>query len=656
MKFRYRYLVGVLCFFSVFLAMRFVSAQSFLPLDENRYRSDAEKVLHSSSNDSIRAMQFFYLADYYRFRDTVQFWSNLSKGEQLAKPFRSLLAMAALYKSFYYGQFLDSDRSQIQAQQCIDLLGHPKQAFQQGLLAKAWYNMSLIRFPKKGFADLLEILNSKCLPYAKAHDPLMEGTIQSMIGMAFMSSTQLAKAEEYHLLAIKQLEQQPPSSALVVAYLNAVSNYCYQVKSKEARLLLDKVKTILDAYPNSSQLPNYYYNEALYFTTKQHTVEALRMLDIGLALSERMNNWKLFQLMRFRKYNVYLLQKKYAEAKGQLEEIVKNGLLTRDLYNSKIVYSQLAHIHELMGNYQEALKMSNLSGKLSDSIQKVQLLEKMNEMEAKYQTIEKEKTILNLRAEKERNQFKIFIVLAIAILLLLVALFIAFSYRKQHKLNRQIKLNHQIVLEKIAKERQLKISESMIQGEEKERQRIAQDLHDSIGGMLTGLKFKVAGDHPSKLDTLHELPSKLNEILGEVRRISQNLMPESLHKFGLIAALEQLCLSMGNSQVAIQFESYEHEVSLDFHKGLAIYRIVQEAISNALKYASADFIIVQITKSADNLHILVEDNGIGFDSSTLNYGMGLRNMTNRIKWINGIIAIKSDIGSGTQIEIMVAIK
>jgi len=357
-------------------------------------------------------------------------------------------------------------------------------------LAKAWYNLGLIRFPKKGFADFLDILNGKCLPYAKAHDPIMEGSINTMIGMTFMSSNQLAKADEYHQLAIKQLEQQPPSTALVVAYLNTVSNYCYQVKSKEARVLLDKVKQLLKDYPNSSQLPNYYYNEALYFTTKQQTDEALRLLDIGLDWSVKMNNWKLFQMMRFRKFNVYLLQKKYADAKLQLEEIVKNGLLTRDLYNSKIVYSQLAAVNELMGNYQDALKMSNKANQLSDSIQKVQLLEKMNEMEAKYKTVEKEKEILNLRAEKERNQFRIFLVLGIAVLLFFIVLFVTFSYRKQRKLNTQIQLNHEIALDKMEKEKQLQISESMLKGEEQERQRIAQDLHDSIGGMLTGLKFK----------------------------------------------------------------------------------------------------------------------------------------------------------------------
>jgi len=631
------------------------NAQSFLPLNEDKYRADAEMLLKSTSSDSIQAIQYFYLADYYRFRDTVKFWENMRQGERLAKPFRSLHAMGALYKSFYYGQFLDSKRAGIEAQKCIDILGDAKQPFQQGLLAKAWYNLGLIRFPKKGFADLLDILNGKCMPYAKAHDPLMEGAINTMIGMAFMSSNQLAKADEYHQIAIKQLEQQPESTALLVAYLNAVSTYCYQVKSKEARQLLDKVKVMLGDNPNSSQLPNYYYNEALYFTTKQQTDEALRMLNIGLEWSKKMNNWKSYQMMLFRKFNVYLMQKKYAEAKLPLEEIVKNGLLTRDLYNSKIVYSQLATVNELMGDYKEALKMSNVASKLSDSIQKVQLLEKMNEMEAKYKTVEKEKLILNLRAEKDRNQLKVFLVLGIAILLFIVVLFVTFSYRKQRKLNRQIQINHEIALEKLAKEKQLQISESMLKAEEQERQRIAQDLHDSIGGMLTGLKFKIAGEQAGEFDLTNELPHKLNDILGEVRRISHNLMPESLRQFGLIAALEQLCLSMRNNKVQIQFENYEDDVRLDFQKGLAIYRIVQEAISNALKYADADLIIVQVSKSQGILQVLIEDNGKGFDSSAANYGMGLNNMVNRIKWINGSIAMQSKLGSGTQIEIGVSV-
>lgn len=639
----------------LYFTVQLSRAQSFLPLNEDQYRADAEKLLKSTSDDSVRAIQYFYLSDYYRFRDTLKFWENMRQGERLARPFRSLQAMAALYKSIYYGQFLDSKHAGLEAQKSIDILADTKQPFEQELLARAWYNLGLIRFPKKGFADLLDILNSRCMPYAKAHDPLMEGAINTMIGMAFMSSNQLAKADEYHQLAIKQLEQQPKSTTLLVAYLNAVSTYCYQVRSKEARLLLDKVKVMLGDNANSSQLPNYYYNEALYFTTKQQTDEALRMLNTGLDWSKKTNNWRSYQMMLFRKFNVYLMQKKYAEAKQPLEEIIKNGLLTRDLYNSKIVYSQLAAVNELMGDYKEALKMSNVANKLSDSIQKVQLLEKMNEMEAKYKAVEKEKVILNLRADKERNQLKVFLVLGIAVLLFIAVLFATFSYRKQRKLNGQIQMNHEIALEKLAKEKQLQISESMLKAEEQERQRIAQDLHDSIGGMLTGLKFKIAGEHTGEFDLKDELPHKLNDILGEVRRISHNLMPESLRQFGLIAALEQLCLSMKNNKVQIQFENYEDEVQLDFQKGLAIYRIVQEAISNALKYADADLIIVQVSKSVAILQVLIEDNGKGFDASVANYGMGLNNIVKRINWINGSIEIRSKPGSGTQIEIGVSV-
>ncbi len=655
MRLQCRVLLKLIVFFATYFTVQAVNAQSFLPLDEDKYRMDTEIRLKSAPNDSVQALQYFYLADYYRFRDTLKFWENMREGERLAKPFRSLHAMGALYKSFYYGQFLDSKRAEVEAQKCVDILGNARQPFQQELLARAWYNWGLIRFPKKGFADFLDILNGKCMPYAKAHDPIMEGAINTMIGLTFMSSNQLAKADEYHQIAIRQLEQQPKSTALLVAYLNAVSTYCYQVKSKEARLLLDKAKLLLGNNPNSSQLPNYYYNEALYFTTKQQTDEALRMLDIGLSWSKKMNNWKFYQMMLFRKFNVYLMQKKYGEAKLPLEEILENGLLTRDLYNSKIVYSQLAAVNELMGDYKEALKMSNVANKLSDSIQKVQLLEKMNEMEAKYKTIEKEKLILNLRAEKDRSQLKIFLVLSIAIILFIVVLFIAYSYRKQRKLNGQIKINHEIALDKLIKEKQLQVSESMLKGEEQERQRIAQDLHDSIGGMLTGLKFKIAGEHSENDDLASELPQKLNDILGEVRRISHNLMPESLRQFGLIAAMEQLCLAMKNNNVMIQFENYEDEVQVDFQKGLAIYRVVQEAISNALKYADADLIIVQVSKSAGTLLVLIEDNGKGFDPATANYGMGLNNMVNRIKWINGSIDVQSKPGSGTQIEIGVSV-
>src|SRR5690606_17088966 len=122
MKVRLIYLCRTVAMFICCLTCHFSSAQSFLPLDENKYRSDAEALLKSSSDDSVRAMQYFYLADYYRFRDTLKFWENMRLGERLAKSSRTLQAMGSLYKSFYYGQFLDATRAGIAAQKCVDLL------------------------------------------------------------------------------------------------------------------------------------------------------------------------------------------------------------------------------------------------------------------------------------------------------------------------------------------------------------------------------------------------------------------------------------------------------------------------------------------------------------------------------------------------------
>ena len=96
MMFQLKELTKIIAFFIVYFTVHAVAAQSFLPLDENKYRSDAEKLLLSSSDDSVKAMQYFYLADYYRFRDTSKFWDHMREGERLAKPFRSLQAMGAL--------------------------------------------------------------------------------------------------------------------------------------------------------------------------------------------------------------------------------------------------------------------------------------------------------------------------------------------------------------------------------------------------------------------------------------------------------------------------------------------------------------------------------------------------------------------------------
>ncbi|MDP4291761.1 MAG: sensor histidine kinase, partial [Bacteroidota bacterium] len=197
----------------------------------------------------------------------------------------------------------------------------------------------------------------------------------------------------------------------------------------------------------------------------------------------------------------------------------------------------------------------------------------------------------------------------------------------------------------------------LIEGEERERKRIASDLHDGLGQILTAAKYCLEGLSeviPGKYEDDFKICRELLvSAITETRNISYGLMPSSLVNFGLIIALDDLCkhtlLINGHP---IRFECKEKEdLKFDAFKEMMIFRIVQEGINNILKHAGATQAAITLKKENDLVLLLVSDNGLGFEMNNLNQSLGLRSIRNRSKLLGGNCSIKSEIGKGTQIRV-----
>jgi two-component system, NarL family, sensor kinase len=213
----------------------------------------------------------------------------------------------------------------------------------------------------------------------------------------------------------------------------------------------------------------------------------------------------------------------------------------------------------------------------------------------------------------------------------------------------------------LEKERQLTTVEAVLKGEEQERSRLAKDLHDGLGGMLSGIKYSfqtMKGNlimTPQNQQTFERSMDMLDSTIKEMRRVAHNMMPESLVRFGLETALQDYCNDInlsGALQISYQslgLEDYDFEQTM----AITIYRIIQELINNILKHASAKTAIVQITKSDSLLAITVEDDGKGFDPGILDQskGMGWINIRNRVDFLKGKLDVNSQAGNGTSVQI-----
>lgn len=223
-------------------------------------------------------------------------------------------------------------------------------------------------------------------------------------------------------------------------------------------------------------------------------------------------------------------------------------------------------------------------------------------------------------------------------------------------------INHELV-DKRVKEQQYR-SVLILEGQEEERKRLAQEMHDGIGQMLTGLKLNLEGlvlnEAPHMRQRLSDAKHLMKSVIREVRRVSFNLAPSSLVDFGIVPALKKISqetTALTNTKVTFTNESGFIN-RLDSNTETNLYRIVQEAINNGIKYAKAKEITIKLSHNINQLTIKVSDNGKGFDIKKLenaghfgSSGHGIYNMKERAAYVNAAFEIDTEVGKGTTITI-----
>ncbi|MGF1636923.1 MAG: sensor histidine kinase [Cyclobacteriaceae bacterium] len=213
-----------------------------------------------------------------------------------------------------------------------------------------------------------------------------------------------------------------------------------------------------------------------------------------------------------------------------------------------------------------------------------------------------------------------------------------------------------IKVEKQTLERERQVIKALMEGEEKERHRVSRELHDVVNGNLAAMKLNLNLANNNNYDEL------LDQTMNEIRRLSHNLMPDVVKKFGLNVALDQYFAGFSDAYGwHVDFQFIGEASLLTDEASLHVYRIIQELINNSIKHAGANELLVQLIVNEGKLSITVEDNGKGFDivkaKSTYDngLGMGLNNLENRVNYLNGSFDIQSSSETGTSIYIVIPI-
>lgn len=223
---------------------------------------------------------------------------------------------------------------------------------------------------------------------------------------------------------------------------------------------------------------------------------------------------------------------------------------------------------------------------------------------------------------------------------------------REERLNAAL-LEKSRLLEELERQKQRTL-QAVVEGQEHERSRIAKDLHDGVGQMLSVVKIGVSAVQeqihsiaPDEAAQLHESIVLLDSAVQEVRSVSHQLMPVALKQLGLSAAIQDICSSVtASTAIMIDTELSALEVRMDAVQELTLYRIVQELLNNTLKYGNARRISIQALREKSALLVMYEDDGKGFDLHAANEGIGLNNIISRATMLGGTAELHSTPGEG----------
>lgn len=344
-----------------------------------------------------------------------------------------------------------------------------------------------------------------------------------------------------------------------------------------------------------------------------------------------------------------------------LAYVLKAGNIAREIgYKDLEAYSYmyLANLMERRGNYPQALAWHKRYTQLNDSIYNEAKSKQLAEVNAKYQAEKKEQQIRDLAQRSTIQELKLRqrnTMLAIAI-----TLFVAFAIIGYQFYNRRRILAQAALREEIARQRANTTREVLV-AEERERKRIAADLHDGVGQLLSatllnlGGFFKARAIDPAADPQAARISGLVSESYDELRTLSHQMMPMALMRRGFAAAISEMLARIDETAIAVTLEISGVDAPLSEEIETILYRVIQECVNNVIKHAAATTLSVQIDKDDTGISVTIEDNGRGFNPTQSAAGLGLRNMQARLSLISATLDIDSSPGRGTLVVIHVPV-
>jgi signal transduction histidine kinase len=472
----------------------------------------------------------------------------------------------------------------------------------------------------------------------------------NQISMVYQSQNKIPLAEEFANKSMKIIQNLTPELSHISTFHNLANIYGMQGKYKEA-LRLDSIGLIYCEQLNAEFNKSMFYDNmanCLYYANDW--TNAIDYHLKAISIDSSFGNNKQLGDTYCNMGAIYEEQKNYDKALECYNKSIELCRVSGYKIGIKNGLQQLSKLFYKTNNTTAAYHLLQESMIVKDSMINESSEQKIAELQTLFDTEKKKQQIAQQELKISRRNILLVVLLAA----LIMSVFIFRLVYLRYKLKQEQKLQQELIKE------ETKRSKAIIETEENERQRLARELHDGVGQLLSATKLNLSSLENNKCTPEEKLRlvnsmDILDESIREIRNISHNMVPDILLKFGLKRAIEDFILRINQTKkLEIHFECNGFEEnSLEDTDKLMLYRLIQESVNNTIKYAQATNMTIQLSADMNEISLLMEDNGKGFDKEEAKRkgGIGFKNMQLRTEYLKGKLEIDSSPKNGTTIII-----
>lgn len=528
----------------------------------------------------------------------------------------------------------------------------------------------------------------------KLKDPASLADCKKYTGLSWYFKGSYDSAAVYYYIAMDILKK--TDAPLVKAgVLNELGKLYRKTRDLDRSLqMYDEAFAIYKNLNDDDGMATILNESGVVFEYKQDYAEAIRRYKRSLAIREKMNDLQGTAYSFNFLGGVYTIQKNFVEAEKYLLQALELRKQLKDSFAIALGYGDLGYMYKEQGLYSKAIEQYNFSNALAikmafadlllsnykelsviaekkgdfglsldyykkqaalkDSIYSGDKMKQIEQLNAKYQAEKKEQQLKLQKAEITKKNYFLWGLAVVSILVI----FAGFSFYRKRQIQNKLHLQAEVMRQ------QDLATKAIINAEENERKRIAADLHDGVGQMMSAAKMNLSAiesEIPFKDDaqkiSFENLISLVDESCKEIRSVSHQMMPNALLKSGLASAVKEFLDKIDNRIIKINLHAEGLQERLDSNTETVLYRVIQECVNNVIKHSGANNLDISLIKDEDGIAATVEDNGRGFDTKDKQKfeGIGLKNISSRVAFLKGTVDFDSSPGKGTLVAIHVPI-